>query len=594
MKTTDIITSAIALAQEHTPQLAEQLTQLQNSLQQSTLKVVVLGDFKAGKSTLLNRLFLKTNLLPTEYLEATAVPTCLSEGELCMQIWQRNDDGTETMVNTRASFTDAELADAVTASTPEVRAEMAEKYSRVVVQKPGILPPGIILVDTPGLNSTNQRIVVGTLNEAKNADAVLYVVRGRQLSQLEVDRISRLAGSQQVKVPVHVVLTIESSMIEQGQVDNLRQTIAAQLSENDIECGVSVFDLENRGEDSTTPLSNDINTSWDEEWLQPTAATNSSDGVHTASDSEIESELLSFFNGRVNQGRGARLRRELLPLLGSLKLAIESRLSLSSQSAENLKLIEEQLREKEKEYSRVVQNLLTDTRLVQTRYMNGLEKHLDDYRIVLLEGIKSKEDVAEVIECLKDWNNKLPTRLQRACEIAQMDLQQDINDIADKYKVEMGNVMTFDNSLVNNIDLGRFVNVASKIPSLAVYLADYLIFGLICPTGPFTDMILRYVAGRVPGIKTLMPGTLGKGVVIQVASKNLTETMDEIKSKLRAKSDEAFEQMRRTLSKELSGNMVYAEINNAMDEARKGMLTAEQTEALKKAEAQVQEWGNIL
>ena len=593
MKTTDIITSAIALAQEHTPQLAEQLTQLQNSLQQSTLKVVVLGDFKAGKSTLLNRLFLKTNLLPTEYLEATAVPTCLSEGEFCMQIWQRNDDGTETMVNTRASFTDAELADAVTASTPEVRAEMAEKYSRVVVQKPGILPPGIILVDTPGLNSTNQRIVVGTLNEAKNADAVLYVVRGRQLSQLEVDRISRLAGSQQVKVPVHVVLTIEGSMIGQGQVDNLRQTIAAQLAERRIECGASVFDLEDKEADDAAPLSSGIDTSWDSDWDTPTTATSAYDATCAGDNSQLETELLSFFNGRVKHGREARLRRELLPLLGSLKLAIESRLALSSQSEENLKRLEEQLREKESEYTRVVKNILADTKLVQSRYMQGLENHLDDYRKAYIDEIKKKEDVVEVVECLKNWNSNLPTRLQRACEIAQLDMQQDFNAISAKYKVGIENIMKFDDVPVK-VDMGRFITVASKVPSLAIYLADFLIFGFFCPTGLIGDIIFRFIGGKLPLVKSLMPNTLAKDMVIRIAEERLTEVISDLKNKLREQSDEAFEQMRRTLDKDLSGRKVFTEINTAMAEALEGKLTAEQVEALKKAEAQVKGWGNIL
>ena len=593
MKTTDIITSAITLAKEHAPQLTEQLTQLQNSLQQSTLKVVVLGDFKAGKSTLLNRLFLKTNLLPTEYLEATAVPTCLSEGELCMQIWQRNDDGTETQKSIVHTFTDKELAAAVTASTPEVRAEMAEKYSRVVVQKPGILPPGIILVDTPGLNSTNQRIVVGSLNEAKNADAVLYVVRGRQLSQLEVDRISRLAGSQQVKVPVHVVLTIESSMIEQGQVENLRQTIAAQLAERSIECGVSVFDLEDKEADGTAPLSSGINTSWDSDWDMPTATTSASDATCAGDNSQLETELLSFFNGSVKHGREARLRRELLPLLSSLKLAIVSRLALSNQSEENLKRLEKQLREKESEYARVVKNILADTKLVQSRYMQGLENHLDGYHKAYIDEIKKKEKVSEVVECLKNWNSNLPTRLQRACEIAQLDMQQDFNAISAKYKVEIENIMKFDDVPIE-VDMGRFITVASKIPSLAIQIADFLIFSFICPTGLIGDIILRFIASKLPIIKSIMPSTLAKDLVIRIAEERLTEVISELKNKLREQSDVAFEQMRRTLDKDLSGSKIFTEIDTAMDEARKGKLTAEQVEVLKSAETQVEEWGNIL
>ena len=45
------------------------------------MKVVVLGDFKAGKSTIIKRLFLRKPILPRRHAECTAVPTYITNGE---------------------------------------------------------------------------------------------------------------------------------------------------------------------------------------------------------------------------------------------------------------------------------------------------------------------------------------------------------------------------------------------------------------------------------------------------------------------------------------------------------------------------------
>ena len=73
MKTNEIISSAVQMAESiKNAELVRALEKVAEEISGDTLRVVVLGDFKAGKSTLINTLFLKDNLLPVDYLEATA------------------------------------------------------------------------------------------------------------------------------------------------------------------------------------------------------------------------------------------------------------------------------------------------------------------------------------------------------------------------------------------------------------------------------------------------------------------------------------------------------------------------------------------
>lgn len=583
MNIQNIITAAKPLAKTYAPEVESKLCKLEVAMQSAAMKIVVLGDFKAGKSTLINTLFLKEKLLPTDYQEATAVPTWLSSGASCMETWLRNDDGSETMVNTRTSFSDAELAAAVTADSEADRAEKAEKYSRVVVQKPDILPAGIVLVDTPGMNSTNTRIIVGTMAEAQSADAVLYVVRSKQLSEAELTRITDLAGKQtHHKLPVHIVLTIDPNEIAPGQVQNLRQTISAQLSNRGVKASVSVFEF---GQQSQSILDK-VDTGFGGFGGNFSGA---AQVPTTENNTSIEESLISFFNTEVQAGRTARVARDLAPLLYDLAAAIKSRLVVAGQSAETLKDIEGQMEDKRAEYQRVVKSLLTDVKGAQIHFAQSVELQLNKVRDTYIDELKKKGSCAEVLACLNDWRNNMPDRMQHIMELAKCELSEKINALSDKYKVELNNTLSLKGENVK-VEFGTFLDTVSKVPSWLVYTVDYLIFTWLSPMGMFGDAILRLIAGKLPLVQKIMPITLAKELAISQGCKVLTDIVDDIKKKLNEQLREAFDKMNAELQDSLGSTDVFGNMKDALEEARKGSLTSSQREALTAAAQEVEKW----
>ena len=587
MNIQNIIDSALSLAKIYAPQQVEHLEKLQASVQHPTLRVAVLGDFKAGKSTLINRVFLNENLLPVDVLEATAVPTYLSSGEPLLQVWQREAGGSETLASETRNYTDAELAAAVTASSAEARAEKAERFSRVVLQKPGILPEGITLIDTPGLNTPNTRILVGTLEEARKADAVLYVVRQRQLSAAEKERIADLAGKQAQKLPVHVVLTVDSS-IAPGQVVELREELAAQLSSVGVIGGVSVFHFET-GQKHFDTLGKGISPEVGD-WLSEIVDT----PVATSSSGDIAEELVAFFNGKVRQGRDARICRDLRPLLLSIEMAIESRLTFSSHSKEQLDSLKAKLAEQHDEYLRVVHNLLMDVRSAQVRFANGVEESLDDIRDAYIKELGKQNDIGGVKECLTGWVNDMPARLQRTLELAKYDMIRDISDISAKYKVQLEKALISNISPDLKIELGPFVQLVEKVPTSVIYILDGFITIISTPFSWKIDLALRILAGIIPGIKELLPVNIIRRVAVNRAEKKLRNSMAEFKQKLSEQLSTSFAQMQKKLEEELTQNSVFNELDAAMEEARNGILTPEQIAELQKAKDEVKAWGSSL
>jgi hypothetical protein len=55
--------------------IAERLTVEMETMAAELYKIAVVGEFKSGKSTLVNKVFLQDDVLFTDIMEATAVPT---------------------------------------------------------------------------------------------------------------------------------------------------------------------------------------------------------------------------------------------------------------------------------------------------------------------------------------------------------------------------------------------------------------------------------------------------------------------------------------------------------------------------------------
>ncbi len=154
--------------------LAEPLRELGDRLREGRFHLAVLGQFKRGKSTLLNAL-LGEAVLPSAVVPLTAVPTFVRFGD-------------ERRVEVRYLHGRAPDAWAV-AGGREVR-ELLERFvteeanpenrlgvASVELAHPAeILAGGVVLVDTPGIGSTYRHNTEVALNFLSECDAALFLV----------------------------------------------------------------------------------------------------------------------------------------------------------------------------------------------------------------------------------------------------------------------------------------------------------------------------------------------------------------------------------------------------------------------------------
>jgi len=189
-----VATEAAAAYQR--PELAAILQRRHERLLSNTVRVVVVGEFKAGKSSLVNAA-LRADLCPTDDAIATAVPTIVRYGS------------TVTAVGLTAESNETKRVQIpVDARFSEIREDgrSEPKYSAIELTLPRpILAAGLEIIDTPGIGGLNSTHTAAAIAAAEQAEAAIFVTDASQeLSRPELVALERLVD----RCPnVFVVLT---------------------------------------------------------------------------------------------------------------------------------------------------------------------------------------------------------------------------------------------------------------------------------------------------------------------------------------------------------------------------------------------------
>lgn len=148
--------------------------------------LAVLGQFKRGKSTLINAL-LGAPVLPTAVVPLTSIPTFLQGGEQLAACVVLDNGGAEE----RFSGPDAE---AMAQFLARFVTESANPHNRLGVRQveatypAPVLEKGVALIDTPGIGSTFRHNTEATINFLPQCDAALFVVSADPpITEVEVE-----------------------------------------------------------------------------------------------------------------------------------------------------------------------------------------------------------------------------------------------------------------------------------------------------------------------------------------------------------------------------------------------------------------------
>ncbi len=156
------------------PDLARRVRDRRERLVERTVRVLVVGEFKQGKSSLVNAL-VGAPVCPVDDDVATTVPTAVRHrDEPCARVAYATDDGGEP----EWEPADVEAARRLSTGTP------GPGDRRPVMTEIGIprrlLAGGLVLVDTPGVGGIGSPRAASTASSLPSADLVLFITDASQ------------------------------------------------------------------------------------------------------------------------------------------------------------------------------------------------------------------------------------------------------------------------------------------------------------------------------------------------------------------------------------------------------------------------------
>lgn len=152
------------------PEVAKKAAEAAERIEQNRLFLVVLGQFKRGKSSLINAL-IGDDLLPTAAVPLTSVVTKIVHGPQKQAVISFRD-------GSRQEVPAASLSHYI---TEEGNPQNEKQVEAAEVSHPSpYLAKGLVIVDTPGVGSLYRHNTEVTYSFLPNADAVIFVLSADQ------------------------------------------------------------------------------------------------------------------------------------------------------------------------------------------------------------------------------------------------------------------------------------------------------------------------------------------------------------------------------------------------------------------------------
>ena len=384
-----------------------ELESIQQRLLAGKFRLAVLGQFKRGKSTLLNAL-LGDELLPTDILPVTAIPTYISAAE---DIEVRVSFGSEAKpVKFLPSSGQPLVAFLTEYVTEKGNPQNQREVARVDVGHPAeILKHGIVLIDTPGIGSTHKHNTEVAYQVLPQCDAALFLVSpDPPITEVELDYLKQI---QQCLPRTFFLLNKVDYLDEKEKLDSLR-FLADQLAPM-YDGPPLVLPISAR-QGLGARLAGDIDT-WKSSGMQ-----------------QVEQNLIDFFAREKQQILQDSLQRRTRDQLNNINMQLQLSLSALMLPEAELKQRIEQFRqsipdvEREKQAAndilsgdlkRIVKRLNTEVEGVRTQAKDKVITQLESY-------IQSVVDTEELERLVREMlSEELPSffapAMRRVAEVIQ-------------------------------------------------------------------------------------------------------------------------------------------------------------------------------
>jgi|GEM_PF-5023327 len=458
-------------------------------------RIGFVGRFQTGKTHIINKIFLNDENLLAEGtgLCKTAVTVEIRHGGE-KQFSYGNGDQIEVITNPDHD----KIAKTTAATEDDERVRLFNDIDNAVLSYPGELLCGVSIYDTPGIDDPNDELLRETTYKLlPELDMTVMVVAPKALSRAELRFLQKKIFSCGIGRFMMLVSCKPMDQCEPEDEEVLRTQIRNQL--NSIgRTDIPVFFYR---EDA--------------------------DGHPLAGDNSVSDAIIScardFTLGnrccKLRKAMAAQLREEITRLTVASGVYGKNQselIGMKSEAIRALNELQQSINDLQNEFS---------TRLAQhgTICVHGFEADIRGARDKFISKLNDADGLGEAQDLL---NN------------ADSDLQQDLEDIivarmhgfygaarrladelaGDLRKRWQENICPI---MFREVDGGRVQNWNSAL----ITIGDYVLSGWLLPGGFFLSLGLRWILGKIPVVKSILPTNLAKDHMIGVAAESLDAQM---------------------------------------------------------------------
>ena len=563
--------------------------QMLSGMENPVYRVAFVGQFQVGKSTLINRAFLKEEFLLKEGtgICTTAVATEIAFGEtkrLQVFPWLKRtekltcgDKSTECEVNagigqpvTVDNPTQEQVSQATTAETEPERLVLAQKTANVRLEWPADSLTKYVIYDTPGIDDPNQRLLDETTYRViPSVDAAVLVVRPTMLDQIDKSFLmSRVFDAGLSRIMVLISFNAETQRMSTAARRELMETIRSQLrsiGRDHVPVRMFCYSTDVDGEILNTP-------------------------------DAIEAEVVDFIDKNAASGRIEKAGYIVQQDVKNALVTIATKLATADKSAAELNELKDKLQKMEDEladkYQGIKNRLDLDIQALQRDADAGFAVGCDKAAKLYLDGFDDCTGLAAVRKHLDKAHTILKPQLEELVATLAKSTADRFTAIVARYNEELARLAE---SLRGAMPIDLQINAGwfGRLNPTLVLVGDYALSVFLTPFAWPIDIALRFFAEKIPFIKNILPSSLAGKLAVRTIKESVLKNMNDLKANMAARLQEAFASVSERVKDEFSKTYMQqiAPINNAVEEALKNPtnLTSEERKHLVSLKLQLEQ-----
>lgn len=527
----------------------------------SPYKVFLAGKFQVGKSLLANKVYLNENGILRSgngTMAMTCVVTELTYGEKSEMIVVYKDDTPDLVLH---NPTESDVTKYTTADSEAERSALSRKIERVILKEPIDELRSYTVVDSPGIDDKNDEVLcASTLPQISKADAVVFVIKLCQLDKTELDFLGGMLFDKSIS---RIMIMISYNPAIDWMSEAARQEVISVIQSQLADIGRSYIPVEICCYD------------------------NMARGTLCTAES-VRNAISKFAEKNVSQGRVGRIAHIVIEDITSYRNEIMTRLSINGKSADAVANLKRQIEDSEMSLSLKCTSTKSKiegrTRELMSESSERIRTAIEAIKTTFVSKFESCSSLGEVKDILLHNEEMLQNEFRKALADEAETIKDNIEKVLESVDAELKNAAS---EISSSFDVNYDINTGwfGKLNSKVVIVADYLLVSILSPLGLIGDLILRYIAGKIPILKKILPAEFIKNQVISTISKSVDEIAHKVQKDFSAQLENCMKRIKEDIDMQFKKlyNITVAPMLKSIKENSSAKMTDTEEDQLKEA-----------